>query len=119
MYNRRLSGSRTVMSENIYGTWKRRFPISKAMRTDLELGQKIIVATGILFNISRIWKGEGPEDDSDSEDDSEDEGSENRMSSHASVTVEEGDPGSVRIRGQAERERLKDNMPLLNIFLST
>ena len=58
-----------------------------------------------------MWKDEGPEDDSDSEDDSEDEESGNRLSSQASVTVEEGDPGSVRIRGQVERERLKDNMP--------
>ena len=29
---------------------------------------KIVVASGILFNISRVWKDEGPEDDSDSED---------------------------------------------------
>ena len=64
---------------------------------------KIVVATGILFNISsRVWKDEGPEDDSDSEDYSADE---------ERVTVEEGDPGSVRIRGQVERERLKDDMP--------
>ena len=32
------------------------------------LSQKIVVATGILFNISRMWKDEGPEDDSDSEE---------------------------------------------------
>ena len=55
-----------------------------------------------------MWKDEGPEDDSDSEDDS---GDEERGNSQASVTVEEGDPGFVRIRGQVERERLKDNMP--------
>ena len=72
------------------------------------LSQKIVVATGILFNISRMWKDEGPEDDSDSEDNSSDEA---RGNSQASVTVEEGDPGFVRIRGQVERERLKDNMP--------
>ena len=48
-----------------------------------------------------------PEDDSDSEDNSSDEA---RGNSHDSVTVEEGDPGFVRIRGQVERERLKDNM---------
>ena len=45
-----------------------------------------------------------PEDDSDSEDIV-------RGSSKVSVTVEEGDPGFVRIRGRVERERLKDNMP--------
>ena len=44
------------------------------MRSDLILSQKIVVATGILFNISsRVWKDEGPEDDSDSEDNSDDE----------------------------------------------
>ena len=72
------------------------------------LSQKIVVATGILFNISRVWKDEGPEDDSDSKDNSSNEA---RGNSQASVTVEEGDPGFVRIRGQVERERLKDNMP--------
>ena len=55
-----------------------------------------------------MWKDEGPEDDSDSEDYSVDE---ERGNSQASVTVEEGDPGFVRIRGQVERESLKDNMP--------
>ena len=78
------------------------------MRSDLILSQKIVVATGILFNISRMWKYEVPEDDSDLEDNSSDEA---RGNSQASVTVEEGDPGFVRIRGHFERERLKDNMP--------
>ena len=43
-----------------------------------------------------------PEDDSDNSSD------EARGNSQASVTVEEGDLGFVRIRGQVERERLKD-----------
>ena len=72
------------------------------------LSQKIVLATGILFNISRMWKDERLKDDSDSEVGS---GDEERGNSQASVTVEEGDPGFVRIRGQVERERLKDNMP--------
>ena len=61
------------------------------MRTDL-----IMPEDRILFNISRMWKDEGPEDDSDSEDNSSDEA---RGNSQASVTVEEGDPGFVQIRG--------------------
>jgi hypothetical protein len=48
-----LSGLRTVMSENLYGVWKRRFPILKALRTDFTLSQKIIVATAILFNLGK------------------------------------------------------------------
>ena len=51
------------------------------------LSQKIVVATGILFNISRMWKDEGLEDDSDSEVGS---GDEERGNSQAYVTVEEG-----------------------------
>ena len=107
LFNRRISGLRTVMSENIYGVWKRRFPILKAMRCDLVLSQKIVVATAILFNISRAWRDEGPEDDDDSE--SEDEGSEGN--DQESARVEEGDPTSVRIRGQVARENMTEKMP--------
>ena len=48
---------------------------------------------------------EGPdnEDDSDDEDDDANDRPE-------SVIVQEGDPGSVRVRGQVERDRLKNNM---------
>ena len=59
-FNRRLSGLRTVMSENLYGVWKRRFPILKNLRQNLETSQKIIVATAILFNMGRIWGDECP-----------------------------------------------------------
>ena len=48
------------------------------------LSQKIVVATGILFNISRMWKDEGPEDNSDSEDESD---VEERGNSQAFVPV--------------------------------
>ena len=45
----------------------------KAMKTDLELSQKIVIDTAVLFNLARIWKDEGPEedDDDDEEDDEE------------------------------------------------
>ena len=107
LFNRRISGLRTVMSENIYGVWKRRFPILKAMRTEMVLSQKIIIATAILFNISRMWRDDGPDDD-DSDSDEEHDGDERQEP----VRVEEHDLASVRVRGQVERERLKDNMTL-------
>ena len=50
--------------------------ISSDSSADSPTGQikvKIVVAAGILFNISRVLKDEGPEDDSDSEDYSVDE----------------------------------------------
>ena len=103
LFNRRLSGLRTVMSENIYGVWKRRFPILKSMRTDFLLSQRIIVATAVLFNIGRLW---GEEEDDDEERDGDDE-PDGEMDQ---VVVLEGDPGTVRVRGQVERDRLKDAM---------
>ena len=108
LFNRRISGLRTVMSENFYAVWKKRFTIMKAMRTDadLELNQKIVIAAAILFNLANIWnwKDEGPEKEDDDDDD--DEGSVMARE----VIVEEGDPGSVRFRGQVERERMMSNM---------
>ena len=103
LFNRRLSGLRTVMSENIYGVWKRRFPILKSMRTDFLLSQRIIVATAVLFNIGRLW-GDEEDDDEERDDDDEPDGEMDQ------VVVLEGDPGTVRVRGQVERDRLKDAM---------
>ena len=104
LFNRRISGLRTVMSENINRVLKRRFPIMKAMRTDLGLSQKIIIATAVLFNLARLWRDEGPEDEDD--DDDHDDGS----GMARCVLIEEGDPGSVRYRGQVEREWMMNNM---------
>ena len=108
LFNRRISGLRTVMSENIYGVWKRRFPILKAMRTEMVLSQKIIIATALLFNISRMWRDDGP-DDEDSDSDDEEHGGDGDARQE-SVHVEDNDLAAVRIRGQVERERLKDSM---------
>ena len=60
------------MSENIYGRWKKRFPILKNMRTDLELSQKIIISTAVLHNIAQIL-GDEDFDDGYEEDESRDE----------------------------------------------
>jgi hypothetical protein len=104
LFNRRLSGLRTVMSECLYGVWKRRFPVLKNLRTDFELSQKTIVATAVLFNIARKWGDDGPEDETDLEDPDEDE--------DLGFVVQEGNAASVRLRGQVERDRLKDRMPV-------
>ena len=100
LFNKRLSGIRTVMSECIFGCWKRRFPILKNMRTDFDLSQKIILATAVLFNLGRRW---GDEEDSEDEEEEEHERAERAV-------VVEGDAASVRLRGQVERDRLKDGM---------
>ena len=105
LFNKRISGLRTVMSECIFGVWKRRFPVMRGMRTDLELSQKIIVATGVLFNISRLWGDEDidEEDDGDDDDHADDD--------VGNFVVLDGAPATIRLRGQVERERLKDAMP--------
>ena len=105
LFNRRLSGLRTVMSECIYGAWKRRFPILKNMRTDFSLSQKIIVATGVLANLARMWGDDLPEEeqeDDHTDDDDDDDGN---------FVVQNAAPATIRLRGQIERDILKDGMP--------
>ena len=102
VFNSRLSGLRTVMSENMFGIWKRRFPVLKNLRADFNLSQKIIVATAILFNYGQVIDDEPPEEDDDDDDDRDD-------SSSAYQVIDE-DRGTVRIRGQVQRDRLCNDM---------
>ena len=63
LFNRKLSGARTMMSECLFGVWKARFPILKSLRTAFPLSQKIVLATAVLFNIVRMWEDEEIDDD--------------------------------------------------------
>ena len=65
LFNRRLCGARTVMSENIYATLKRRWPVLKNMRHHMKLAQKAIKVVCILENICREWNDDLPEDEED------------------------------------------------------
>lgn len=60
-FNRRHSGLRTVMSENIFGIWKRRFPVVNQLRANRENARKIVIATAILHNICILWGDEDPD----------------------------------------------------------
>ena len=60
----------------------------------------IIVATGILFNIGRRWGDEEPEEDGVDDDEADD------------VIIQDLSVATVRLRGQVERDRLKDAMPM-------
>ena len=107
LFNRRLSGLRTMMSECLFGVWKARFPILKNLRTDFPLSQKIVVATAVLFNIARTWQDEdvgGEEDEEDGDSDREDDVLNN-------VVVHDAAQAHVRMRGKILRDRLKDEMP--------
>jgi hypothetical protein len=103
LFNRRLSGLRTVMTENIFGRWVKRFPIIKDLRTFLTQSQKTILATAILQNIAVHWD----EDDVDVADDApHDDGDDGGGE-------DEGDEGRINVRteGQMLRETLMVNMP--------
>jgi hypothetical protein len=51
------------MTENIYGMLKRRFPIVKYLRVNLQNAINIIVSAAILHNISLDWADTMPRDD--------------------------------------------------------
>ena len=69
------------------------------------MGQKTILATAVLFNISRIWSDDDEgfgEDDTDDQVDDRDDGT--------FVVQDIMAEASIRLRGQVERDRLKDAM---------
>ena len=69
------------------------------------MGQKTILATAVLFNISRIWSDDDDgfgEDDTDDQVDDRDDGT--------FVVQDIVAEASIRLRGQVERDRLKDAM---------
>lgn len=101
-FNRRLSGLRTVMSENIFGIWKRRFPVLKNMRNHLPLAKKVIVACAILHNMSIMWRDELPADDH------QEQPEEQGAPDHEVVIVEDrAEAHVVRQRGQIVRDQLR------------
>ena len=61
-FNRRLSGARTEMTENVYGKLKRRWQILKNMTLLVRHALKAIKACAILHNICVDWNEEIPED---------------------------------------------------------
>ena len=95
---------RTNMSECLFGPWKKRFPILKNLRTDFELSQKIILATGILFNMARMWDDDDFDDEDANEDDDDD-------ALANGVVIQDQAQATVRRRGQCLRDQLKDAMP--------
>ena len=71
--------------------------------------QKIAVGTATLLNLGRM-EGEEDETEDDSDSDSED----------MQAQIVAGDMGTLRIRGQVERDRLlasMDNQCCINLFL--
>lgn len=109
LFNGRLSGLRTVMSECVFGIWKRRFPCLKHMRTHLQLSQDIIFATAVLHNLGVLWRDEAPEDEEDEEEDEEEE--EEEEEELVIRRAENFNPMAVRLQGQLVRSNLLHAMP--------
>ena len=106
-FNSKLSAIRTIMTENIFGRWKKRFPIITNLRTHLELSQKIIIATAILHNIATLWSDPLPE--GEEEDDEEERQREREREEEEDQQVEvQYALGEVQVRaiGQAERDNM-------------
>ena len=89
LFNRRLSQARVVMTEDIFGMWKRRFPILCNMRFTHLYAMRAVVATAVLMNfgtlehdsIDDIIPHPDPEPDFDIED--ERSTTERRTAGHA------------------------------------
>ena len=106
-FNSALSGIRTIMTENIFGRWKKRFPIITNLRTHLQFSQKIIIATAILHNIATLWSDPLPE--GEEEDDEEERRREREREEEEDQQVEvQYALGEVQVRliGQAERDNM-------------
>jgi hypothetical protein len=63
LFNSRLSGLRTVMSENVFARLKQQFPVLINMQAHLPSSKFIILAVAILHNVSGRLREVQPEDD--------------------------------------------------------
>ena len=99
-FNKKLCGARTVMSENLYGTLKRRWPILKNMRHHMDLAQKAIKVCCILENMCRDWIDGLPEDEEENRDDNDNVGN-----GAGPVAA-----GNLVTRGKAKRMWLMEQM---------
>ncbi len=63
LFNSRLCGIRTRMTENLFALWQRRFPFLHHARMNKDNVKATIAATAILHNISLLWNDDMPDGD--------------------------------------------------------
>jgi DDE superfamily endonuclease len=103
LFNARLCGLRTEMSENVFGIWKRRFPCLRNMRSHYEKAKKMVIATAVLHNLAILLNEDDLEDELEFHEQPPDE---------QYVIVEDlAEPDVVRERGKQLRDTLRDRMP--------
>jgi hypothetical protein len=107
LFNRRLSGLRTVCTENIFGIMKRRWPRLTELRCNHPRGRRYIIAIAILHNIAIRWNDVEPVGGI-------------RRNVRAmrvppelqfEIIADDAEPAIVRARGQQLRDQLCANMP--------
>ena len=59
-FNRKLSGLRTVVTENVFGVMKRRFPVLNMLRANRDNARKHVIAIACVHNICIRWDDEDP-----------------------------------------------------------
>jgi hypothetical protein len=125
LFNFRLSALRTVMSENVFGIWKRRFPVLRMLRAFYLTSKDIILATAILHNLAVKFGEVDPEEDEEVLDllrdvidrmDAPDVEAARVVEQRAiDAAREAGVPAVIdpvkRAQGQAIRDELRANMP--------
>jgi hypothetical protein len=114
LFNKRLSGLRTVMTENIFGVWKRRFPCLNNLRCHVDLARKVVYATAVLHNLAIRWADEEVEEDLDDGGVDNDEPADpagDAAEDDAGPVGNDAGPALVRARGQTKRDWLRMRMP--------
>lgn len=100
-FNAKLSGLRTMCTENVIGLWKQRFAcLKKGLGTKLNLTLDLIVACAVLHNLAIFWQEPEPEEEEDA-DDSDGENNHQNADGPAELNRLE-----VRAAGQAHRDWL-------------
>ena len=61
LFNVRHSQARVEMTENIYGMWKKRFPLIKHIRLHVNNAVRVITASAVLHNMAIEWNDTLPE----------------------------------------------------------
>lgn len=106
LFNLRLSGLRAEGSENIFGVWKKGWPILKQVRFHHSNAIEVVFATAVLHNLSVLCK----QPQWNEEDD--DIPPKFRNSNQGQVRVEDDlDRAAVRAEGEIVRNNLLANMP--------
>jgi hypothetical protein len=98
-FNRKLSGLRTVCTENLFSIWKRRWPVTHLLHCSYDQARKTVYATGVLYNIGILWGDEDPHDPAPAPVDEQ-----------FVIVKYEAEPGVVRKARQRLRDHLRMNM---------